>query len=164
MKKYFLVLLLLAQIPILRAQNTASEMPSVEVKGLDGKVVSASSLIKGKPTVVSFWATWCEPCVEEFPSFVKLLDTYPEEVVLVAISHDYSPQEVKDFVSAFKGYRKNMILTMDEGKALSQSFGVDRLPEGFIFDKQGKLRKKIIGIQDWATPNALAFFKSLIAE
>ena len=61
----------------------------------------------------------------------------------------------------FKGFRKNMILTMDKEKILSKAFGVDKLPEGFIFDGEGKLKKKIIGIQDWATPNAIQFFKSL---
>jgi len=130
------------------------------LRDLDGKVISLSSL-KGKVVILSFWATWCEPCVEEFPSFLKLLDEYPEKVVLIAISHDYEEKDVREFVEAFKGYRKNMILTMDKEKALSKAFGVDRLPEGFIFNKEGKLQKKIIGIQDWATPNAIEFFKAL---
>ena len=127
---------------------------------LEGKSMNLSSF-KGKVVILSFWATWCEPCVEEFPSFIKLLDEFPEKVVLIAISHDDSEKDVKQFVGAFKGFRKNMILTMDKEKALSKAFGVDRLPEGFIFGPEGKLKKKIIGIQDWATPNALVFFKSL---
>ena len=127
---------------------------------LDGQAMKISDF-KGKIVILSFWATWCEPCVEEFPSFIKLLDAFPEKVVVVAISHDDEEGDVKQFVGAFKGFRKNLILTMDKKKALSRAFGVDRLPEGFIFDGQGKLRKKIIGIQDWATPNAIQFFKSL---
>ena len=132
----------------------------ITLRSLEGKTLKLSSL-KGKIVILSFWATWCEPCVEEFPSFLKLLDKFPEKVVLVAISHDYEERDVREFVEAFKGYRKNMILTMDEGKALSKAFGVDRLPEGFIFNSEGKLEKKIIGIQDWATPNAIQFFKAL---
>jgi thiol-disulfide isomerase/thioredoxin len=135
----------------------------ITLKEVDGEELALSSL-KGKVIVLSFWATWCEPCVEEFPSLVKLMDAFPEDVVLVAISHDETEKEVKEFISAFQGFRDNLILTMDENKALSQAFGVDRLPEGFIFDQQGKLRKKIIGIQDWATPNAIAFFKMLTSE
>jgi cytochrome c biogenesis protein CcmG, thiol:disulfide interchange protein DsbE len=119
------------------------------------------SQLKGKILILSFWATWCEPCVEEFPSFIKLLDEFPDKVVLVAISHDYKKKDVEEFVSAFKGQRKNLILTLDSEKKLSQAFGVDRLPEGFIFSGEGKLLKKIIGIQNWASPNALEFFKSL---
>ena len=127
---------------------------------LDGEVMKVSDF-KGKVVILSFWATWCEPCVEEFPSFIKLLDAFPEKVVVIAISHDDEAADVKQFVGAFEGFRKNLILTMDKEKTLSRAFGVDRLPEGFIFDSQGKLRKKIIGIQDWATPNAIQFFKSL---
>ncbi len=132
----------------------------IQVEDLEGKTMALSSF-KGKIVILSFWATWCEPCVEEFPSFIKLLDEFPNDIVLLAISHDETKQDVKEFVGAFKGFRKNMILTMDEGKKLSQAFGVDRLPEGFIFDQEGKLQKKIIGIQDWASPNALQFFKML---
>ena len=132
----------------------------IKLKTLDGEVLSLNSF-KGKVLILSFWATWCEPCVEEFPSFVKLMDAFPDKIRLVAISHDYEEQEVRDFVKAFDGYRPNLILTMDEGKALSQAFGVDRLPEGFIFDQEGRLQKKIIGIQDWASPGALEFFKQM---
>ena len=132
----------------------------ITLETIDGESLELSSL-KGKVVVLSFWATWCEPCVEEFPSLLKLLDEFPEKVVLVAISHDYEVQDVREFVEAFDGYRKNMILTMDKEKQLSKALGVDRLPEGFIFDKEGKLQKKIIGIQDWATPGAFSFFKSL---
>ena len=132
----------------------------VTLDDLDGKAFQLSSF-KGKVVVLSFWATWCEPCVEEFPSFIKLLDEFPEKVILIAISHDSEEKDVKEFVGAFKGFRDNMILTMDKKKVLSEAFGVDKLPEGFIFDSQGKLQKKIIGIQDWATPGALEFFKRL---
>lgn len=131
-----------------------------KIADLDGKEVMLSSF-KGKIVILSFWATWCEPCVEEFPSFIKLLDEFPEKVVLIALSHDYEAKDVREFVTAFKGYRKNMILTMDEGKKISNAFGVDKLPEGFVFDGEGKLVKKIIGIQDWATPNAFKYFKAL---
>ena len=131
-----------------------------KITDLEGKQIQLSSL-KGKIVIFSFWATWCEPCVEEFPSFIKLLDQFPEKVVLLALSHDYEKSDVTEFVKAFKGFRKNMILSMDEDKKLSTAFGVDRLPEGFVFDGEGKLVKKIIGIQDWATPNAFEFFGGL---
>ena len=132
----------------------------IQFKSLEGQSVSLESF-KGKIVILSFWATWCEPCVEEFPSFIKLLDEFPEKVVLVAISHDEKEEDVKDFVSAFNGYRKNLILALDKNKSLSKSFKVDRLPEGFVFDGDGKLLKKIIGIQDWASEGAIEFFKAI---
>ena len=126
-----------------------------------GGTKQSLSSFKGKIVILSFWATWCEPCVEEFPSLIRLLDQFPEEVVLIAISHDDSKEEVKEFVAAFKGFRPNMVLTMDQEKTLSQALGVDKLPEGFIFDQAGKLKKKIIGIQNWSAPDAIQFFRNL---
>ncbi len=144
----------------LESEGLSAISQGLDFKTLDGNQLSLNSL-QGKVVILSFWATWCEPCVEEFPSFLKLLDAFPEKVVLVAVSHDESESDVRQFVEAFKGYRPNLILTMDESKKLSRAFGVDRLPEGFVFDGKGLLKKKIIGIQDWATPSALEFFKSL---
>lgn len=132
----------------------------IRFQTIDGDPISLQQY-QGKILILSFWATWCEPCVEEFPSFLKLLDTYPDKVVLVAFSHDYEAKDVREFVGAFKGYRPNLVLAMDENKKVSQAFKVDRLPEGFVFDRDGKLVKKIIGIQDWASANALQYFKEL---
>lgn len=136
------------------------ENPDMVMENLDGEKLSLHSL-KGKIVILSFWATWCEPCVEEFPSFIKLLDEFPEKVVVIAISHDLDKKDVREFVDAFKGHRKNLYLTMDPGKKISEAFRVDRLPEGFVFSSDGKLLKKIIGIQDWASPSALDYFRSL---
>ncbi len=132
----------------------------IEIKTLDGEIVSLKSF-QGKIVILSFWATWCEPCVEEFPSFLKLMDAFPDKVVVIAISQDYEAKDVREFVEAFNGYRPNLILALDEDKNLGRIFKVDRLPEGFVFDSEGKLKKKIIGIQDWASPSALEYFKIL---
>ena len=140
MKKYFLVLLLLAHIPILRAQNTASEMPSVEVKGLDGKVVSASSLIKGKPTVVSFWATWCKPCVKELGAMQEALPDWEEEIdfQIIAISIDDSRSEhrVAPFV---KGRGWEFDVYLDPNSDLKRALNAPNVPHTFLFDANGKL-------------------------
>ena len=129
-------------------------------RSIDGQKWILSSL-KGKVVILSFWATWCEPCVDEFPSFIKLLDMFPDKLVLLALSGDEEKEEVINFIKAFKGFRKNLIVVMDENKQWNQTFGVDRLPETFIFDAQGRLLKKIIGIQNWSSPVALKFFENL---
>lgn len=132
----------------------------IVLTSIEGVKTPLTSL-KGKVVILSFWATWCEPCVDEFPSFIKLLDAFPEKVVLVAISQDNEEKDVRKFIEAFNGYRQNMIVTMDLDKVLGKTFAVDRLPEGFVFDQEGKLVKKIIGIQNWASEDALQFFQQL---
>lgn len=86
---------------------------------------------------------------------------FPDKLILLAFSGDKERKEVINFIKAFKGFRKNLIVVMDENKQWSQIFGVDRLPETFIFDDQGKLLKKIIGIQNWSSSVALKFFENL---
>ncbi|MCJ8275820.1 MAG: TlpA family protein disulfide reductase [Bdellovibrionales bacterium] len=132
----------------------------LKLKSIEGEEIAFSSL-RGKVVILSFWATWCEPCVDEFPSFIKLLDQFPDKIKLLAISQDNDEKDVRKFIEAFKGYRQNLVVAMDEGKALGKAFGVDRLPEGFVFDQEGRLVKKIIGIQDWASEDALVFFQEL---
>ena len=129
-------------------------------KSIDGEKWVLSSL-KGKVVILSFWATWCEPCVEEFPSLMELLKVFSDKVVLLAVSRDEKKEDVVEFVKAFKGFQENLIVIMDEDKEWNRIFGVGRLPESFIFDAQGKLLKKIIGIQNWSSPMALKFFEDL---
>ena len=127
-------------------------------RSVDGQKRVLSSL-KGKVVILSFWATWCEPCVEEFPSLIRLLDAFPGKIVLLAVSQDEKKEDVVKFVKAFNGFREGVIVTMDKGnKEWKQAFGVDRLPESFIFDIQGNFLRKIIGIQNWSSPVALKFF------
>ena len=133
---------------------------NIEFSDIDGKKIVINSFAN-KVLIFSFWATWCEPCVEEFPSFVKLLDKFPGKIVLVALSHDEDPKDIRQFIKAFSGYRQNLILAQDKDKKISEMFGVGLLPEGYIFNTEGKLVKKIMGIQDWASKNAFQFFEEL---
>lgn len=115
-----------------------------------------------KLVILSFWATWCQPCVTEFPSMVELAKVFKDEVVLVAISNDTDVKDVKNFINAFQGNLPNIPVIMDDKKEVTTRFQVLRLPESFIFNKEGKLVKKVVGIQNWSTPEAISFFKSLI--
>ena len=117
-----------------------------------GQGIALDFFFRGKVVIVSFWATWCEPCVEEFPSFIELLETYPKKIILLAISWDENRKDVNQFISAFDGFRPQIKVYLDREKKISQAFAVDRLPEGFIFNSQGELVKKIVGVQNWSSP------------
>src|ERR1700674_3719348 len=74
-----------------------------EVKPLnkidDLKAVMDAS--KGKVVLINFWATWCKPCVKEFPDLVKLYNTYKDKgFSMVLISADV-PEEIKSKVIPF---------------------------------------------------------------
>ena len=69
--------------------------PDFTVTNLDGQAVRLSDL-KGKRVLVNFWATYCPPCLEETPNFVKLrAETPPENVAIVGLSpEDVATQKV----------------------------------------------------------------------
>ena len=62
-------------IQTVSAQETASKgsgIPTVNIKGLNGAVVSTDKITNdGKPIILSFWATWCKPCIQEMPSIER---------------------------------------------------------------------------------------------
>jgi len=81
--------LLLAQEPT--AGKPKATIPKIDIKTLDGKTFNTSQITNnGKPVIISFWATWCKPCVAELMAIADLYDDWVEEtgVKLFAISID----------------------------------------------------------------------------
>lgn len=144
-------------------KNGVFALKDVYLEGLDGSRTAFSSLPKGKVYILSFWASWCEPCAEEFPSMIDLVEQFPEGVVILAVSHDSEKADLESFAKAFDLSSTPQIqIYWDKNKELSQVFAVDRLPESFVFDLEGKLARKVVGSRDWSTPDAKDFFEGLL--
>lgn len=158
------------QIESKKTEKTVDNISEWETKGfpeivatdINGKEFKLSHL-KGKVVIINFWASWCEPCLEEFPSLIKLIEAKPN-VHLVAFSGDHSLEDLNVFLRSFKGLEGNdriHIIWDSEKKAVSQ-FGVDRLPESYVGNKDHKLVKKIIGSIDWFSEDAQLYFDNLL--
>ena len=93
---------------------------------------------QGKLLLVNFWATWCPPCIEEIPLFMRLRDKYAGEgfeVIGIAIDE---AQKVRDFQQVH-AVSFPLLLGGNEGIALMQRFNnkLGALPYSVLFDKQG---------------------------
>ncbi|MCM2280909.1 MAG: TlpA family protein disulfide reductase [Bdellovibrionaceae bacterium] len=136
-------------------------VPTFQLPRLNGSQFDFKS-VQGKVVIVNFWASWCNPCVQEFPSLIKLIDHFKGDVILLAISTDENKSDIESFLKAFGLPKPNIEILWDPERKVATTYGVGKIPESFLVGKNQKLIRKIIGIDDWATPDAFAFFTSLV--
>ena len=116
---------------------------------MDGKPMHLSDL-KGKVVLVDFWASWCPPCVEEAASLNALQQRMASRGGLVlAISQDEDPAAYQKFLTehkiVFPTYR-------DPSKKVPTEYGTSIIPEAYLVSRDGKIARKIVGQQDWTSP------------
>lgn len=135
---------------------------------LNGKQMTLADL-RGKLVVLNFWASWCPPCIEETESLNQLQQRIaPRGGMVLGISADTDPvayeQFLKDHGVIFPTYR-DPIEQGPQGR-LSQiglDYGTSMYPETYIIDRSGRILRKVIGAQDWASPQITAYFDSVLA-
>ncbi|MFH2096197.1 MAG: TlpA disulfide reductase family protein [Bacteroidota bacterium] len=126
---------------ILFAQNEELKIPSVDIKTIDGKTLNASELSNdGKPIIISFWATWCKPCVQELSAISEVYEEWQDEtgVKLVAVSIDdsRSTSRVSPFVNG-KGWDYDILL--DANSDLKKALNVVNIPHTFLVNGDGNI-------------------------
>jgi thiol-disulfide isomerase/thioredoxin len=138
-------------------------VPDFEVTALSGEKVKLSDF-RGKLVLVNIWATWCAPCVKEFPSLKRMVEAMKGEVVVLAVSYDRDREDIDTFIKAFGGVPADFRIAWDKDKVTSPLLGTDVLPESYIVGRDGKLIRKIVGEANWDEPMALDFFKKLASN
>ncbi|MDD2549994.1 MAG: TlpA disulfide reductase family protein [Bacteroidales bacterium] len=114
----------------------AKTLPTATVKTLDGKTVSTATFENdGKPIILSFWASWCRPCIKELSAIADLYEDWQDEtgVKLIAISIDDSRtvNNVRPLVNA-RGWDYEFYL--DSNSDLRRAMGVTNVPHTFILN------------------------------
>jgi thiol-disulfide isomerase/thioredoxin len=131
---------------VVAAGEIGSHFPEFSVKDLEGHEVSSVDL-HGKVTLIDFWATWCQPCKQEMPGYQKLADRYGSQGFAVVGFKFDTMMDMEDPEKFAKqiGVRYPLAVASDE---LKQKFGgIEGLPTTLLYDRQGVLRKKVIGFE-----------------
>jgi thiol-disulfide isomerase/thioredoxin len=131
---------------VILAGETGSPLPDFSVKDLQGREVSSADL-RGKVVLIDFWATWCQPCKKEMPGYQKLLDRYGSRGFAVIGFKFDTMMDMEDPVTFAKkiGVRYPLAVAAED---LKQRFGgIEGLPTTMLYDRQGILRKKVIGFE-----------------
>jgi len=138
MKRITLIfgLMALSIIGIAQEQK-GTPLPSIDMKTLDGQTLNSSEIQNdGMPIIVSFWATWCKPCLQELIAISEVYDEWQEEtgVVLYAISIDDSKTSAKvPAVVNGRGWEYQVLLDINQD--FKRAMGVNNPPHTFILDK-----------------------------
>ncbi len=122
------------------------KIPSFEFKSITGEKHSIQEY-KDKVVVLNFWASWCAPCVVEFPQMLNLARETQDKSVFVFLSVDDKNQDIDRFLKTHKiKPAPNVIIAWDEDKSISQDlFQTYKLPETYIVSPGLIMREKIIG-------------------
>jgi len=167
MKKYFLCLvsliIFMSQCQFGFASNTREKAPSLEVLSGSSKEIYRLIDFKGKVIFVNFWATWCQSCQEEMPFIQGLYNRFRNDTLLQIVSIIYRD----DYQKALE-YRNqhnyDYPFFLDSNNKTAISYGVTGVPETYIIDKKGFVRKKVIGPFNWSSKESISLISGLVNE
>ncbi|MDR1682896.1 MAG: TlpA family protein disulfide reductase [Candidatus Symbiothrix sp.] len=119
----------------------AQQLPSVQIKDLNGKPVDTATLSNdGKPFIISFFATWCKPCLRELEAIKDVYEEWQEEtgVKLIAISIDDAQNSLKvGPETKAKGWLYEILL--DSNSEFRRALGGSLIPAAFVVDGKGNI-------------------------
>jgi len=138
-------------------QNVNLDTPSLILNDIDGKPYDLNDY-KGKTILISFWASWCRPCLEEMPSLVKLKEKYKENLEILAVDVGEDKKTIQKFTGKMN---INFPILQDLDSSTTKNWKVYVYPSNYIIDKTGKLRYAAKGALDWQEPEIEAVLDTL---
>jgi peroxiredoxin len=114
---------------------------------------------RGQVVIVNFWATWCPPCTEELPSLMDMQNQLRSRgVVVLGVSIDVDSDAYHRFL---KQRNVNFVTVLDPEQKVAGMYGTSGWPESYIIDRQGVLRRKVVGPINWNSPEVMQFLTKL---
>jgi len=133
MKKIIISLFLASSSLLMNAQSLAN----ISAKNLKGETVSLSQLSEEKPLVLSFWATWCLPCLEEQTSVNEKIEEWKKEkdfnYVAVSVDDPRTVNKVKSVVNG-KNWNFDEVL-LDPSQSVKRKMNINNVPTTLVFYK-----------------------------
>jgi len=131
---------------VFAAGEIGSRLPEFSVKDLQGREISSADL-RGKVVLIDFWATWCQPCKKEMPGYQKLVDRYGSQGFAVVGFKFDTMMDTEDPALFAKRINVHYPLAVAADDLKQKFGGIGGLPTTMVYDRQGVLRKRVIGFE-----------------
>jgi thiol-disulfide isomerase/thioredoxin len=145
--------------PGLKDYKGKLKYPTIDLKNMRGVRKKLADL-KGKIVLVSFWASWCPPCIREIPSMNKLYaDMDKKKFEILAVNVGENKTAIKKFL---KRHKIDFPVLLDTEKKFYLDWKVYVVPSNYLIDKNGKLIAGSVGAIDWQSKEVFTKIKALM--
>ncbi|MDD3618900.1 MAG: TlpA disulfide reductase family protein [Desulfobulbaceae bacterium] len=118
--------------------------------------------LKGRVVFINFWASWCQPCLQEMPAMQDLYGFFPEDkFTMLTVLFNDAPVFAENVAERLQ---LTFPILIDPDNQAARAYGLTGVPETYIVDKQGVLRKKFIGPVEWNSEEARLMLLQYIAQ
>ena len=133
-----------------------------DFKTIDGKSIQLRTE-KAPIVIINFWASWCKPCLEEFPSLIKLRNKYSaDQVQIIAVNTDVEKQ-LLEIKKTKKKYKLNFPIVADLKGDIISNYMVDAIPVSIIYNN-GKILEISNGSKDFYSEEVIETFDNLLKK
>lgn len=141
-----------------RAWPAGQNVPEFAARDMTGYLWRLSDL-KGKAVLINFWASWCEPCLNEMPSLQTVAELYgPDKLLVLAVNFKQSNPTIQNFVQ--KTALQLPVLPDPQG-LVARQWGVKAFPTTVLVSADGKVRAVVQGEVDWTGQPASRLLQAL---
>ena len=168
MRKMTTVILMLIFTVVLTAQdNSEQEIKKAHnfiLEDLDGDFVELYDITGDGPILLTFWATWCRPCVDEMKALNRIYEDYKSEgfnLVAISVDSEKSVARVKPFIKS-KNYDFTVLL--DTNSEVARTFYAQIVPYTVLLDENGSIVYSHMGYRKGDEKEIVKLVKSLIEK
>jgi cytochrome c biogenesis protein CcmG, thiol:disulfide interchange protein DsbE len=123
--------------------DVGSPAPDFQLPALDGHGAERLADYRGRPVIVNFWASWCNPCRKEFPLIKQTLREHrAQRLAVIGVTYQDIPSDSRAFV---KQRRATWPQGVDDGGAVASAYGVRAIPQSFFVRPDGTIAARVFG-------------------
>lgn len=150
----------------LMSLTVSAQLPSVNIKDTKGRTVNTARLSNnGKPFAISFFATWCKPCLRELRAIAEVYPDWQDEtgmkMYVVSIDDAQNTNKVKPLVDG-EGWDYDVLL--DANSDFYRALGLQSVPHMIVCDGKGKIVYTHSGYTDGSESEIIATIRKLLTK